>query len=260
MTFPEQGIYRQSEGFYRRDIRYPGHRRNAGKTRDGQLCSAFHSGVLGLFAWIDGENVETDETKTPEYQLLCRIYSLTKPGFPIPSADFSAQAASRFYESWDKLKSAPKTRGGDAILSVFEQHKDRIAHCASRLSHFASVCQRDTGDFYFTHGDAGGNFFIGHGKHYIVDWDEVMYAPLERDAWVMCCHAWARELFDNTLREHGIAYQLRPERLAFYCYHMFFFYLDEFMECLPFWDMSERVQGYLEDGWIEERTLFADTI
>lgn len=97
-------------------------------------------------------------------------------------------------------------------------------------------------------------------KHYIVDWDEVMYAPLERDVWVMCCHAWARELFDNTLREHGIAYQLRPERLAFYCYHMFFFYLDEFMECLPFWDMSERVQGYLEDGWIEERTLFADTI
>lgn len=183
MTFPEQGIYRQSEGFYRRDIRYLGHRRNAGKTRDGQLCSAFHSGVLGLFAWIDGENVETDETKTPEYRLLCRIYSLTKPGFPIPSADFSAQAASRFYESWDKLKSAPKTRGGDAILSVFEQHKDRIAHCASRLSHFASVCQRDTGDFYFTHGDAGGNFFIGHGKHYIVDWDEVMYAPLERDAW-----------------------------------------------------------------------------
>ena len=228
---------------------YPGHRRNAGKTRDGQLCSAFRSGVLGLFAWIDGENVETDETKTPEYQLLCRIYSLTKPGFPIPAADYSVQAVSRFYESWDKLKSAPKTRGGDAILSVFEQHKDRIVHCASRLSHFASVCRKDT-----------GNFFIGHGKHYIVDWDEVMYAPLERDVWVMCCHAWARELFDNTLREHGIAYKLRPERLAFYCYHMFFFYLDEFMECLPFWDMSERVQGYLEDGWIEERTLFADTI
>ena len=106
-----------------------------------------------------------------------------KAGISDSFRGFSAQAASRFYESWDKLKSAPKTRGGDAILSVFEQHKDRIVHCASRLSHFASVCQRDTGDFYFTHGDAGGNFFIGHGKHYIVDWDEVMYAPLERDAW-----------------------------------------------------------------------------
>lgn len=104
------------------------------------------------------------------------------------------------------------------------------------------------------------DYLCGQEKNYIVDWDEVMHAPLERDAWVMCCRGWARELFNQTLRENNIDYQLRPERLAYYCYHMYFFYLGEFLACLPFRDMSGRIKDYLDNCWIRERVLFADTI
>jgi hypothetical protein len=34
-----------------------------------------------VFEWIDGENIETDDTKTSEYQMLSIIYPLTKKGF-----------------------------------------------------------------------------------------------------------------------------------------------------------------------------------
>lgn len=87
-----------------------------------------------------------------------------------------------------------------------------------------------------------------------------MYAPLERDAWVMGCYDWARTLFNNTLRENGIAYKPRPERLAFYCYHMYFFYLGELMMVHPISDKSERAKDYFEDGWIKSRIAFADSI
>lgn len=168
------------------------------RTRQNALCFDFDAAVAALFAWVDGENVETDETKTLEYQMLCKIYRLTKPGLGIPGASFSD--------------------------------------------------------------DAGGNFFVGNGQNYILDWDEVMYAPLERDAWVMGCYDWARRLFNDTLQANGIDDRLCPERLAFYCHHMFFFYLGEFLQVHPMQDKSQRIREYFEDGWILSRIRFADTI
>lgn len=79
------------------------------RTRQNALCFDFDAAVAALFAWVDGENVETDETKTPEYQMLCKIYRLTKPGLGIPGVSFSDDAAVRFYEQWDALKRAPQT-------------------------------------------------------------------------------------------------------------------------------------------------------
>ncbi len=62
------------------------------------------------------------------------------------------------------------------------------------------------------------------------------------------------------LCENGIDDRLCPERLAFYCYHMFFFYLGEFLQVHPMQDKSQRIREYFEDGWILSRIRFADTI
>ena len=228
------------------------------KTRDDKLYTLFNSAVMGVFEWIDGENIETDDTKTPEYQMLCKIYQLTKQGLDIPAIEFSDRMAVRFFEKWEKLKAAPSNEPTDAVRSIFEYHDENLSHYASRLSHCASLCQTDKSNFYITHGDAGGNFLAGKDRNYIVDWDEVMYAPLERDAWVMCCRDWARDLFNETLAQNGIKYKLKPERLAFYCYYMYFFYLGEFIDDLAFHDTREKTEDYF--SWIYERLSFADTI
>lgn len=230
------------------------------KAKDGKLYSNFDTAVAGLFEWVDGENIETDDTKGPEYQMLCRIYSLTKPGLQIPSASFSDGAAVHFYEQWESLRKSPKNHTNCSVLSVFERFREEISHCASQLSLIARRCQANDSDFYLTHGDAGGNFFTGNGRNYIFDWDEVMYAPLERDAWVMGCYDWARNLFNDTLKQNNISYRLQPERLAFYCYHMYFFYLGEFLQVHPICDQSARILDYFENGWIKSRIEFADSV
>ena len=227
-------------------------------TRLGALSARFGSAVLGVMDWIDGENVETDATKSKEYALLCRVYTLPQPTCAMELLSFSDETAERFYRLWEALKAAPSQGSNAVVLGMLDSRREELARYARRLAKTAARCGEDTGDFYITHGDAGGNFFVGGGRNYILDWDEVMYAPLERDAWVMGCHAWARKLFDDTLRANHIAYRLRMERLAFFCYHMFFLYLGEFLLDQPSYDMSGRIDAYFRDGWIERRLCFAD--
>lgn len=224
------------------------------KTIKGELHSYFDSAVMGVFEWINGKNVETNDTKAPEYQMICKIYPLTKPGFNIPIIEFSDSTAARFYGLWGNIEDTQ-------VKSMLEQCRALFKHRAARLAHFAALCQKDTSDFFITHGDAGGNFFVGsNGRNYIVDWDEAQYAPPERDAWVMCHHEWAQELFNDTLRKHGIQYELRPERLAFYCYHMYFLYLSEFVEDFISQGMVENLTEYLRDSSIEEQIKYADKL
>jgi hypothetical protein len=72
---------------------------------------------------------------------------------------------------------------------------------------------------------------------------------------------WARCIFQNALRAEGVRYALRAERLAYYCYFSYFWYLTEFIDC--FMQMGEtaeqidEIERYL-CGWIENRAAYAD--
>jgi Ser/Thr protein kinase RdoA (MazF antagonist) len=219
------------------------------QSKDGELFTRFDGAVLGVFDWIDGENIETDATKIPEYQMLAKVYTVPVDGTPILSEDFSDRNADKFFEQWNALNDKQ-------ILSLFEKNRAKIEHRAARLTQFANLCRDDTAGFVITHGDAGGNFIVSGDRYFIVDWDNPILAPPERDAWVMCCRDWARETFQNALRQNNIAYTLRPERLAYYCYDYFFFYLTAFLDASA---QVDPIEDYL-NHWIEESFAYADTI
>jgi len=229
------------------------------KTKAGDLFSTFDTAILGVFAWIDGENIETDDTKIPEYKMLSKIYTLTKLGFEIPLAEFSNERALEFYDKYEQLKRNPPNEDNNAILAIFNQHQAVLGHNAARLAQFSEICQRNKSRLYITHGDAGGNLIVRNGSYYIVDWDEVMYAPLERDAWVMCCHDWALKAFSDSLLQNNISYKLCSERLAFYCYHMFFLYLCEYLDDFTLYGKRQEIEDYFS-SWIMERMKYADSI
>lgn len=188
------------------------------KTTEGALFTRFDGAVLGVFNWIDGENIETDETKIREYQMLAKIYTVPSDGVHIRREDFSGKSADMFFKQWALSKDSE-------ILLLLEKNRAKLEYRSHRLQHFAALCRKDTSHFYITHGDAGGNFFVSGDKAFLLDWDDVLLAPPERDAWVMGFRDWARCLFQRSLREQGIEYSLKPERLAYYSYYMFFFWL-----------------------------------
>ena len=222
------------------------------KTKSGGLCTRYDGAVLCVFDWIDGEHIETDETKIPEYNMLARVYKVPVNGVSIQREDFTSKCADKFFAQWAVIDD-------ERINSLLEQRRTVFEHRADRLSLFSEKCKNDTTGFVITHGDAGGNLIKNGGQYFIVDWDDPILASPERDAWVMCNRDWARDAFHSALRQYGIAYTLRPERLAYYCYHFFFFYLTSYLESYMASNIVQELEEYI-DGWIQDSFRYVDSI
>jgi len=234
------------------------------KTVNGALFAYYDSAVLGIFEWIDGENIQNETTKIPEYQKLAKIYTVPSKGVPIAKETFNSAYIDDFLSLHERLKTMANTLTAKQLLRLFDEKSELIRHCSGRFMTFAKRCRTDYDHFYITHGDAGGNIIVNDNEFYIVDWDEPKLAPPERDAW-FCMHwSWAMDAFHQALRQNGVDYTLKPDRLAFYCYHNFFYYLTEYLTAfndLP--DMRgvllQSISEYF-DGWIKDNLRDADGI
>ena len=249
---PQKGVYERSfpvvEHLYQHGIDFISH---IVKTKDGALSTQFDGAVVGVFDWIDGELTETDQTKGPEYDMLARIYTVPVDGVTIRREDFSGDSAAEFLQMWQACDDPD-------VCALFESRRQKLIERARRLSHFAALCQGDQTGFVITHGDAGGNLIVGPDKCYIVDWDDPLLAPPERDAWNMVCYkGWSTALFEAALRRHGIDYRLRTERVAYYCYYYCFFYLVELLQGLERPGVKDRLRVFFDD-WAENRATYAD--
>ena len=130
------------------------------RTADGHLWTDFDGAVLGVFNWIDGENVETDETKAPEYRMLAKIYSIPLDGCRIAREDFAGENAAMFFRQWKLIRD-------QEITSLLEHNRRKLEYRAEKLRYFADLCRKDTRHFYLTHGDAGGNFLVSRDKCFL---------------------------------------------------------------------------------------------
>ena len=231
------------------------------KTSDGRPSVEYDGACLGIFEWIDGENVQNEQTKTEEYKMLAKIYTVPHDDLQIPSEKFNTRSADMFFSQLDRLKNESRKNGAQEVIKIINIQKEKITQRSNRLELFARRCTSDTSDFYITHGDAGGNIITCKDKFYIVDWDDPTLAPPERDAW-FCIHwDWATKAFEDSLRQNGIEYTLCKDRMAFYCYHSFFFYLAEYMNTYFDIGKGENVSENLKDYfncWIEEEIAYAD--
>ena len=225
------------------------------KTKDGGLSTRFGDAVIGIFDWIEGDNIETDETKIPEYSIMAKVYTVPTAALAIPTEDFFGGSADKFFRQWKDLDNS-------RLNILFEKNRDKLEFRSGRLKTLADDCRKDKNGFVITHGDAGGNMIKSKDGYYIVDWDEAKLAPPERDAWNMLNYegknGWARCLFQRALLSESIDYALQDKRLLYYCYYYYFFYLTEYLDAYKqLGDIQEEIMDYFI-GWIESRASFAD--
>jgi Phosphotransferase enzyme family. len=233
------------------------------KTTAGELYSQFNGAVVGVFDWIDGENIQNNITKLAEYERLAEIYRLAPKNLEVSSETFSCSSVSYFHDLKAKIDCGAD-EASNLIFRMLDNYSDVIAHREERHAFFTKRCRGDLSHFYLTHGDAGGNIIISSGKYYIVDWDLPLLAPPERDAW-FCLHwKWACDAFERSLCVNGIDYKLNTDRLAYYCYESFFIYLGEYLDAFLALPESrgnfEKILKGFFNGWIKEELDYADTV
>ncbi len=115
----------------------------------------------------------------------------------------------------------------------------------------AERCRGNTGPFYITHGDGPGNVMQNGDALYIVDWDELRWAPLERDTWFHAFDPEQRRLLQTVLCDFGLSGGFRTDFLHYYAAKRFFDDLLDFLEGIYHAD-DETTKRNLFDGLVQD--------
>ncbi len=233
------------------------------KTVDGRLSCSFDGGVLAVFTFEEGIHTE-DYPVERLFAHLIPIYRLDASGLGLEEETFGTEILDRLKNLWD-AKGLP-----DSVKRGIEGRKERLTGYVGRLKLFSGRCtagKEESADFHITHGDAGGNCILNGDRFVIMDWDSVKLAPAERDAWFFLCDGERIAAISRQLEEQGPGRALRLERLCYYCYASYFYYLAEYMENILAAGeqgrrrrMEKALEDYLTDNWIYGQLGIADTV
>ncbi len=233
------------------------------KTKTGALACDFNDGVLAMFPFIEGENIE-DYPLGQLFERLVMVYKLDTKLLDIEVEDFGDQVIEAFHQLISKLPL--HNVYADRIREILRKKNDIIDRYADRLRLFSARCKEDTSGFCLTHGDAGGNCIIGNGHFTVVDWDQPKLGPIERDTWFFM-HI-EQQVIDiqSAFRNAGLTYTLNFDRFCYYCYFSFFYYLTEYLRsflCVKHEPEQQRLAGGIEDyfsSWMFSQLAVADRL
>ncbi|MCR8630163.1 aminoglycoside phosphotransferase family protein [Paenibacillus radicis (ex Xue et al. 2023)] len=226
------------------------------KTIDEQLYSIFNDGVVGVFHYVEGEHTE-DYPLSDLFHKLAHIYKVPVQNVQIIEENFNINYMDEYYRNLTKLKIASSPSVLEAVR-LLEGNSRIIEHYADRLMQFADKNKNDLTHFHITSGDVGGNVIIQGEQFTIIDWDHLMLAPIERDIWPYLHDEKQIILLNEILELEGLHYKVSQDRLAFYCYLSFFYYLHEYMSGLLEFDdeavreaIANDIKSYLNvNCWI----------
>lgn len=229
-------------------------------TKNGNLYCNFRQGTVAVFEYISGDLSECYSVKQL-YNCLAKIYMLKTNGIKLKTETFDAEPIEIFH----KLQKIPELPAD--VKKTLSEREPAISEYAERLKQFAAACKNNKENFHITHGDAGGNCILNGNQLFLIDWDSVMLAPIERDVWIYICDQQQLDNINSVLIKNGIRYTFEKNRLCYYCYAFFFYYLNEYLKSVLSTkdkelkaEITKSLIAYLTDNWIYQRLAAADFI
>ncbi len=137
-------------------------------------------------------NIVADHTSTYDLrsfgELVAQLHHLTEfitmpcshETFDLP---YAAQLQARLRSA---MHQPPRDKVVAGLQQFIEEYVKEIQQDWAELESVAAQCRSATPRHVLTHGDAPGNVLSdARGNIYLVDWDEVLLAPPERDTWFL---------------------------------------------------------------------------
>jgi spectinomycin phosphotransferase len=131
------------------------------------------------------------------------------------------------------------------------------AEIQADLLRFYALCeelQAQEWQFVITHGDAPGNTLVQSPHElYLIDWDDILLAPPERDVWLLAHSQEVLAGYTSAVPN----FQVRPELFQYYVYRRYFDdMLEYFVEILGDFSASHRTANLADlqrscfDEWL----------
>jgi hypothetical protein len=194
------------------------------KTKHGDFLVRLESKLYVLFNYIEGTAVMNFNVEA-YFDLLTDIYLKTPElnNFEIPKEAFKTEAA-KVYEKYSNFFYNYNGEGAIELLTkemLLSRKRELDVHLENYLQS-AKLCQSIDSDYYLTHSDGSGNVMVNHSELFIVDWDGLMLAPLERDMWFYVNDEEKLNVFREMMVSKGTNYAFNKEYFKYYVYNRFF--------------------------------------
>jgi len=162
------------------------------KTNDDQATQAIDDCTLIVYPFIEGQDGFSQNLTDDQWitlgKALRQVHEFQVPAVikdEIKRESYSPQWRQAVREIYTQIDAGLKAADDTALqlLTFMKEHRDTIQRLVDRAEQLAQKIQTQSPEFVLCHSDVhGGNVFItSDGTLYIVDWDQPIMAPKERD-------------------------------------------------------------------------------
>jgi len=161
------------------------------RSSSGALWTALSDWTVIVYPWISGDSSltgMTDEQWKQVGTIFKRIHQLMLPplGFEsLRKETFDPRQYTRWVRAFETQHAHTEGAGAAqrALRSSWEAHQSTIHTVLTSLEKLAGVLQSRTFSYVICHGDLHARNLIRDraGQVFVIDWDEVILAPKERD-------------------------------------------------------------------------------
>lgn len=158
------------------------------RTCTGELSVTLDGRTLVVFAFVEGRGGRSvAHAFAPYVALLARIHqATTRVQTTVPREQFHLPWAATFERVFPQVVREPLVTAPQAATQrLLHRYQEQIERDWATLLALAQSCRAAVWTPQLTHGDAlGDNVIAGDdGRLYLIDWDGLLLAPAERDAW-----------------------------------------------------------------------------
>ena len=190
------------------------------KTKLLQDYIDFEGGMLAIYSFVDG-SIDYNHPYNKIIKYLTPIYKLDDDISMLKYEDFNVDGL--INTTKENIKSAKKDKTLNKILS---KYSNLLSDYFIKLGYYYSKVDKNS-KMFITHGDACVNVMVSDNRACLIDWDDTLVAPIERDCWFFIDSYDKITYINEYLDKNGVDYTLSYGLLAFYAYKSALVYLNE---------------------------------
>lgn len=190
-------------------------------------------------------------------KLTAQIHAVSgKMQIPVPTECFAFPDRELFDE---RLERGLKAVVDDPVLSEFQKvlkrNEGNIRQLIEEFNRLAKICGKKIRPLVLTHGDAPGNVLMkSFDDIYIIDWDELMLAPPERDIWMVDHHPEFMEGYRSVLPDFAPDMDMRSFCMLRYYFRTTMHYFSEILKDSLYaderLDYLKKYEEEITTGWM----------